>query len=87
MTGLIGPNLVDREWIHGGKPMDSVKTDHTRASCSKGMPAWGPLLGKQKISEVTAYIFSHHKPGEEIIAVPGWTPPAGSRRCRRPRHD
>ena len=76
MTGLIGPNLVDREWIHGGKPMDSVKTI-TEGNLLKGMPAWGPLLGKQKISEVTAYIFSHHKPGEEIIAVPGWTPPAG----------
>jgi len=76
MTGLIGPNLVDHEWIHGGKPMDSVKTI-TDGNLLKGMPAWGPLLGKQKITEVAAYIFSHHKPGEEIVAVPGWTPPAG----------
>ena len=28
-------------------------------------------------TEVTAYIFSHHKPGEDVIAVPGWTPPGG----------
>jgi cytochrome c oxidase cbb3-type subunit 3 len=76
LTGLIGPNLVDREWIHGGHPLDTIKTI-TEGSLLKGMPAWGPLLGKQKITEVTAYIFSHHQPGEEIVAVPGWTPPAG----------
>jgi len=74
MTGLIGPNLVDHEWIHGGKPMDSVKTI-TDGNLLKGMPAWGPLLGSQKIAEAAAYIFSHHKPGEQIVAVPGWTPP------------
>jgi len=76
MTGLIGPNLVDHEWIHGGAPMDSVKIIQ-EGVLAKGMPAWGPLLGKQKIAEVTAYIFSHHKPGEKILAVPGWTPPGG----------
>ena len=76
LTGLIGPNLVDREWIHGGHPMEEMKTI-TEGNLLKGMPAWGPLLGKQKISELTASIFSHHKPGEEIIAVPAWTPPAG----------
>ena len=76
MTGLIGPNLVDKEWIHGGKPMDSFKTIN-EGVLVKGMPAWGPMLGKQKISEAVAYIFSHHKPGEEVVIVPGWTPPLG----------
>lgn len=76
LTGLIGPNLVDNEWIHGGTPMDSVKVI-TEGILAKGMPPWGPMLGKQKIAEVTAYIFSHHKQGEEVIKVPGWTPPAG----------
>ena len=76
MTGLIGPNLVDREWIHGGSPMEVVKTI-TEGVLAKGMPAWGPLLGKQKIAEITAYIFSHHQPGEPVVVVPGWTPPGG----------
>lgn len=75
LTGLIGPNLVDHEWIHGGKPMDSIKTIN-EGNLLKGMPAWGPLLGQQKIAEVTAYIFSKHQPGEEVVIVPGWTPPA-----------
>lgn len=75
MTGLIGPNLMDNQWIHGGKPMDVFKTI-TEGNLLKGMPAWGPLLGKQKIAEVVAHIMAHHHPGEEVIAVPGWTPPA-----------
>jgi len=76
LTGLIGPNLIDHEWIHGGHPMDVVKTI-TEGSLAKGMPAWGPVLGRQKITEAAAYIFSHHSPGEEIIPVAGWTPPSG----------
>ena len=76
LTGYIGPNLVDHEWIHGGHPMDVMKTI-TEGSLTKGMPAWGPVLGRQKIVEAAAYIFSHHSPGEEIIPVAGWTPPPG----------
>ena len=76
LTGLIGPNLVDKEWIHGGKPMDAFKTI-TDGVLAKGMPPWGPMLGRQKTSEVVAYIFSFHSPGEEVKIVPGWTPPPG----------
>lgn len=76
LTGLIGPNLIDKEWIHGGKPMDAMKTI-TEGNLIKGMPSWGPVLGKQKISEAVAYIFSFHSPGEEVKIVPGWTPPPG----------
>lgn len=77
MTGIIGPNLVDNQWIHGGKPMDSIKVI-TEGVLAKGMPPWGPVLGKRKIVEVTAYIFSTHKADEEIVIVPGWTPPGGT---------
>jgi cytochrome c oxidase cbb3-type subunit 3 len=74
LTGQIGPNLVDNQWIHGGKPMDVLKTIN-EGVLAKGMPAWATLLGQQKTTEVTAYIFSYHNPGEEIVTVPGWTPP------------
>jgi cytochrome c oxidase cbb3-type subunit III len=73
LTGLIGPNLVDHEWIHGGNPMDNIKTINDGV-LAKGMPAWGALLGSQKISEVVAFIYSYHQRGEKVIAVPGWTP-------------
>ncbi len=74
LTGLIGPNLVDNQWIHGGLPLDAVRIIQEGVA-AKGMPAWGAMLGKQKTQEVVAYIFSFHKPGEPIVAVPGWTPP------------
>lgn len=77
LTGQIGPNLVDKEWIHGGKPMDSVKII-TEGVQAKGMPAWGTILGKDKVKDVVAYIFSHHKEGEEVVAVPGWVPPGAA---------
>ena len=55
--------------------MDAFKTVN-EGVLAKGMPAWGAMLGKQKMSEVVAYIFSFHKQGEEVVIVPGWTPPA-----------
>jgi len=59
LTGGIGPNLVDAVWIHGGKPAEVLATVNTGA-LEKGMPGWGPVIGSQKVAEVTAYIMSHH---------------------------
>jgi cytochrome c oxidase cbb3-type subunit 3 len=73
LMGQIGPNLVDKEWIHGGTPMEVMKTV-TEGVPAKGMVPWAQVLGRQKIIEVTAFVMSHHQPGEEIIKVPGWTP-------------
>ncbi len=61
LAGAIGPNLKDSVWIHGGQPMDIVKVV-TEGVAAKGMPTWGPMLGRQKISEVAAFILSHHQP-------------------------
>jgi cytochrome c oxidase cbb3-type subunit III len=77
LTGLIGPNLVDNQWIHGGTPLNSAQVILDGVA-AKGMPAWAPMLGKQKTNEVVAYIFSHHQPGETVVLVPGWTPPGAS---------
>jgi cytochrome c oxidase cbb3-type subunit 3 len=73
LTGQIGPNLIDEYWIHGGKPLEVVKTINTGV-LEKGMPTWGPVLGNQKITEVAAFIFSHHKRGEPIKQAPPWIP-------------
>lgn len=61
LSGKIGPNLKDNVWIHGGKPLDITATI-TNGVAAKGMPTWGPVLGKSKIAEVTAFILSYHKP-------------------------
>jgi len=74
LTGLIGPNLTDHEWIHGGKPLEAVKTI-SEGVLTKGMPSWASVLGRQKITEVAAYIFSKHQPGEPIVPVAGWIVP------------
>lgn len=73
LTGAIGPNLIDQSWVHGGKPLEVVKVI-TEGVLAKGMPSWAPILGQQKITEVAAYIMSHHKPGEPITIAP-WTMP------------
>lgn len=68
LSGKIGPNLKVTQWLHGGLPHEVVATI-TNGVPVKGMPTWGPVLGKQKISEVAAYVFSFHKQGEPIIIV------------------
>lgn len=73
LTGQIGPNLVDEYWLHGGKPLDVVRTINNGV-LEKGMPTWGPVLGRQKITEVAAFIYSHHKKGEPIKQAPPWIP-------------
>lgn len=62
----IGPNLVDQQWTHGGKPTE-IHALITKGVLAKGMPTWGPVLGPKKITELTAYILSKHKEGEPIL--------------------
>ena len=53
--------------------LEVVKTFNT-GILEKGMPTWGPVLGQQKITQVTAFIFSFHKPSEPIKQAPPWIP-------------
>lgn len=64
LAGAIGPNLKDKNWIHGEHPMEILKVI-TEGFAIKGMPTWGPVLGRQKISEVVAFILSFHQPPPE----------------------
>ena len=57
LTGGIGPNLVDDEWIHGGSPEDVVRTI-AEGVPTKGMPAWGPILGPERVRQAAAYILT-----------------------------
>ncbi len=61
----IGPDLTDTMWVHGGKPVE-IHDLIGKGVLAKGMPTWGPVLGAKKISEVTAFILSHHREGEPI---------------------
>lgn len=55
--GVVGPNLTDDFWIHGASP-DSVLKTITSGVPDKGMPAWGPQLGIDRVRAVTAYVIS-----------------------------
>ncbi len=55
--GLIGPNLTDDAWLHGGT-IDAVHTVIVDGVLAKGMPAWGQMLKPEDVEEVTAYVWS-----------------------------
>ncbi len=53
--GLIGPNLADAYWLHGGTITDIYKTV-TNGVLEKGMPPWGKTLKPEQLSAVVAYV-------------------------------
>lgn len=57
--GLVGPNLTDDYWIHGGKITD-IRQVIQKGVVEKGMIAWETMLKSDEINAVTAYIWSLH---------------------------
>jgi cytochrome c oxidase cbb3-type subunit 3 len=55
--GVVGPNLTDEFWLHGSAP-DKIYKTITGGVPDKGMPAWGPQLGIDRVQAVTAYVVS-----------------------------
>ncbi len=55
--GLIGPNLTDDYWIHGGAPSDIYRTV-SEGVPAKGMPPWDNVLSEQEQAEVMSYVWS-----------------------------
>lgn len=81
---LPGLPLNDQEWKHGGKPTEIFKIVRKGSpDITKGMAAWEMVLGMKRVSEVVAFVLSHHKEGEPITraadsppATPGAAPAA-----------
>lgn len=71
--GNIGPNLTDDAWLHGGKPENIYATVRDGVA-AKGMPAWGPQLGDEKVAAATAYVISI-----KGTNVPGGKAPQGEK--------
>jgi cytochrome c oxidase cbb3-type subunit 3 len=57
--GVVGPNLTDDYWLHGGKINDVFKTIKYGIQ-AKGMPTWEKQLSPKQISDVANYIKSLH---------------------------
>jgi cytochrome c oxidase cbb3-type subunit 3 len=55
--GMIGPNLTDAYWLHGGQPIDVYRTVHDGVP-AKGMPAWSQVLKPDQMTSVVAFVLS-----------------------------
>lgn len=55
--GLVGPNLTDEFWIHGGG-IKNVFTTVTNGVPTKGMISWKAQLSPKKIQEVASFVLS-----------------------------
>ncbi len=55
--GLVGPNLTDEFWLHGGSINDVFKTIKYGVP-DKGMVSWEKSMSAKNISEVANYIMS-----------------------------
>ena len=65
--GIIGPNLTDDYWLHGGRLVDILKSIRDGVP-DKGMPTWGRQLGADELAAVVAYVGSlrgTNVPGKE----------------------
>jgi cytochrome c oxidase cbb3-type subunit 3 len=57
MKGGIGPDLTDATWIHGGA-LAAIQKTVSEGVPAKGMLSWGPILGPQKVAQVSAFVHS-----------------------------
>jgi cytochrome c oxidase cbb3-type subunit 3 len=55
--GLIGPNLTDDHWLHGGKVTEIFQTI-VKGVPAKGMPPWGRALAPEELAALTSYVRS-----------------------------
>ncbi|MCB0345201.1 MAG: c-type cytochrome [Bdellovibrionales bacterium] len=57
--GLVGPNLTDDYWLHGGAITD-VHSVVVNGVVEKGMQSWKGFISDQEIGEVVAFIWTLH---------------------------
>ena len=55
--GIIGPNLTDGYWIHGGRPIDVFRTA-ANGVADKGMPTWKAVLSRDQLVAVAGYVMT-----------------------------
>jgi cytochrome c oxidase cbb3-type subunit 3 len=56
MTMLGAPNLTDKIWLYGGSKKAIVET--LRYGRNGVMPAWSDILGEDKVTLITGYVYS-----------------------------
>lgn len=75
--GLIGPNLTDDAWIHGGSPTQ-IRHLIAVGVLAKGMPPWERILRPEQVDAVTAYVLSLVGTNPPNAKAPEGPPAAGT---------
>jgi cytochrome c oxidase cbb3-type subunit III len=55
--GLIGPNLTDDRWLHGGS-VEQIFQTVAKGWPSKGMPPWGRTVKPEELAALVSYVRS-----------------------------
>lgn len=55
--GIVGPNLTDEFWLHGGK-IDQIRKTISEGVPEKGMIAWKNLTSQDDMDDLTVFIWS-----------------------------
>jgi cytochrome c oxidase cbb3-type subunit 3 len=55
--GLIGPNLTDDRWIHGGT-VEQIFQSVAKGWPAKGMPPWGRAVKPEELKALVSYVRS-----------------------------
>ena len=55
--GVVGPNLTDSHWLHGGHPTE-IYASITKGWPTKGMIAWEPKLGAPACQQLAAFVLT-----------------------------
>jgi cytochrome c oxidase cbb3-type subunit 3 len=58
LTGGMGPDLTDENWLYGGKPGEIFHT--ISEGTPRGMPSWKDKLTPEQIWQLVSYIRSKH---------------------------
>jgi cytochrome c oxidase cbb3-type subunit 3 len=69
--GLIGPNLTDDRWIHGGS-VEQIFQTINKGWPAKGMPPWGRAVKPEELAALVSYVRSL-----QGTNPPGGKPPEG----------
>ncbi len=86
--GVIGPNLTDEYWLHGGRPTEILRTI-TEGVLDRGMLAWKSQLNPGELRAMAAYVLTlqgTHPPnpkapqGVKVSAAPRDAPVAAIRK-------
>lgn len=70
--GMVGPNLTDDYWIHGGE-MANVMHILEYGVPSKGMTAWGKQLSDEEMQQVASYVLTLKETSPENQKAPQGT--------------